>query len=193
MQRSKRFATSLAGVLVAFACIYGTGGTAHAASSGGEVITGVWQHRQANFSYYGITSLYSCDSLESNIRSLLVYLGARKDLKVSANGCPRGSSVPSRNAIIDIDFYVLAASTDSQDVVQAQWMPALVNSTHPYFMGRGDCELIDEMKDLITKNFSLRDLSYRTDCVPHQVNIDDFTIKAQVLKAVPKTGAAKGR
>jgi hypothetical protein len=191
MQRSKPISIPLIGLMV-LACICGTGGSADAASSGGPVVAGVWQHRHANFSYYGLTSLYSCDALESNIRSLLKYLGARQDVTVNARGCPRGSSVPSRNAIIDIDFYALVPDTESHDAVQAQWTPALVNSTHPYFMGRGDCELIDEMKDLITKNFSLRDLDYRTDCVPHEVNIDDFSIKAQVLKAVPAPRAAKG-
>ena len=191
MQRSKRMSTPLIGLMV-LACVCGGGATANAASSDGQLVSGVWQHRQVNFSYYGITSLYSCDSLESNIRSLLKYLGARPDVTVSAKGCPNGSSVPSRNAIIDVDFYALVPSTESHDVVQAQWTPALVNSTHPYFMGRGDCELIDEMKDLITKNFSLRDLEYRTDCVPHEVNIDDFSIKAQVLKAVPAPRPAKG-
>jgi hypothetical protein len=52
-------------------------------------------------------------------------------------------------------------------------------------MSHGDCELIDEMKDLISKNFSLREMDYRTDCVPHQINIDDFSIKAQALKELP--------
>jgi len=70
----------------------------------------------------------------------------------------------------------------------------VVSPTHPYFMGNGDCELIEQMKDLISKNFSLRDLSYRTDCIPHEVNIDDFSIKAQALKALPAPAAraAKG-
>jgi len=192
MRHSKRIATSLAGALAALACICGTGGPALAASPSGEVVTGAWQHHHANFSYYGITSLYSCDALESNVRSLLLYLGARKGATVSAYGCPRGTSVPGRNAIIEVDFYALAPTTDSPDTVQAQWTPAVVNSTHPYFMGRGDCELIDAMKDLITKNFSLRDLNYRTDCRTHEVNIDDFSIQAQVLKAVPAPRAVKG-
>jgi hypothetical protein len=67
--------------------------------------------------------------------------------------------------------------------VQAQWVPVLVSPTQPYFMSGGDCELIYEMKDLISNNFSLRNLDYRTDCVPHEVNIEDFTVKAEALTA----------
>jgi hypothetical protein len=193
MQRSKRISTSLLGALVALACIGATGSkAADSASSEGPVVSGAWQHHHVNFSYYGITTLYSCDGLETNIRALLLHLGARKDAKVSARGCPNGPSIPGHNAIIDVDFHTLAPSTDSSDAVQAQWMPVTVSATHPYFMGHGDCELIDQMKDLISKNFSLRDMSYRTDCTPHEVNINDFSIKAQALKALPAPVAARG-
>jgi hypothetical protein len=162
-------------------------------ASNGQVISGTWEHRHVTFSYYGITSLYSCSGLETNIGSLLRHLGARKDVKVNARGCPHGYDAPSRNAIIDLDFYTLVPSSDATaaDVVQAHWAPVVVNSSHPYFMGRGDCELIDEMKDVISKNFSFQDLKYRADCVPHEVNIDDFGIKAQVLRALPAASATR--
>jgi hypothetical protein len=186
MQRSKTFSASLMGALVALGGIAsGTAGLAATPAPSGQVVTSEWQHHQVRFNYYGITSLYSCDGLESNIRSVLLHLGARKDARVNAKGCPRGSSVPSRNAFVDTDFYTLAPSSAASDTVQAQWIPVVVNSTHPSSMGRGDCELINEMKDLISKNFSLREVDYRTDCVPHEVNIDDFAIKAQVLKELP--------
>jgi hypothetical protein len=192
MQHSKRISILVAALFV----LAGTWGTGSAADSapGSPVVTGVWQHHHVNFSYYGITALYSCDGLENNIRSLLLHLGARKDAKVSARGCPNGPSVPGHNAIIDVDFYTLSPSPESSDAVQAQWTPVLVSPTHPYFMGNGDCELIDQMKDLISKNFSLRDLDYRTDCVAHEVNLDAFSIKTQALKALPApaAGAAKG-
>jgi hypothetical protein len=196
MQRSKSFSASLAVALVALAAI--SSGTAcwgaAPAEASGPIVTGEWQHHHVNFSYYGITTLYSCDGLEETVRSLLLHLGARKDAKVSAQGCPNGPSVPGRNAIVDVDFYTLSPSSDANDTVQAQWMPVLVNATHPSFMGHGDCELIAEMKDLISKNFSLREVSYRTDCVPHEVNIDDFTVKAQALKELqaPKAHTARG-
>ena len=164
-------------------------------SAAGPVVAGTWEHRHASFSYYGITALYSCDGLEDNIRALLLHLGARKDdVKVNARGCPHGSSVPGHYAIVDVDFFSLSpsAGTDAANTVQARWMPVSVNPTHPYFMGHGDCELVDELKDIVSKNFSLRDLSYRTDCVPHQVNIDDFSVKAEVLKPLPAAVAARG-
>jgi hypothetical protein len=194
MQRSKRISSSSMGsrfwkgMIVALIATCAGAGTGVAADSGAPQgqVTATWQHHHASFTYYGITALYSCDGLEDNIRALLLHFGARKDLKVSARGCPHGPSVPGPNAIIETDFYSPSPSTDSNaaDTVPARWTPVEVSPTHPYFMGRGDCELIGEMKDLITKNFTLRDLSYRADCTPHEVNINDFTVKAQALKAV---------
>jgi hypothetical protein len=184
MQCNKRFLT---GAALAALVLTASAASFAADLSAGQPISGTWQHRHAEFTYYGITTLYSCDGLESNIRSLLVHLGARKDAKVDARGCPHGSSVPGHNAIVALDFYSLAPSADANapDTVQARWTPVLVSPTHPYFMGHGDCELLDEMKDIISKNFTLRDLNYRTDCVPHQINIEDFRVKAEALKALP--------
>jgi hypothetical protein len=191
MHRSRRISMSFVGGLCALAGIWGCAGQAAGTPKlGGEAAGGAWQHHHASFNYYGITSLYSCDGLESNVRSILLHFGARNDAKVSANGCPNGPSVPGRTAIVDADFYTLAPTSDSADSVKAQWVPVVVDSTRPYFMGRGDCELVDEMKDLLSKNFSLRDLTYRAECVPHQTNLDDFAVKAQVLKAVPAPVAA---
>jgi hypothetical protein len=165
-------------------------------SAGGPIVAGTWQHHKASFNYYGITSLYSCSGLETNVRSLLQHLGARKDLTVRAYGCPGGYDSPGRTAIVDVDFFSLSLSPDANaaNTVQSRWTPIEVSANHPYFVGHGDCELIDEMKDLLSKNFSLRDLNYRTDCVPHEVNINDFSVKAEVLKplSTPVASAATG-
>ena len=69
--------------------------------------------------------------------------------------------------------------------MQARWSLVTVSANHPNSLRDGDCELIHEMKDVLSKNFSLRDLNYRTDCKPGEVNINDFSIKAEVLKPPP--------
>jgi hypothetical protein len=158
------------------------------------VVAGTWEHHKANFNYFGITSLYSCSGLETNIRQLLQHLGARKDLTVHAYGCPYGYDTPGRTAIVEVDFYSLSPSADANanaaDSVKARWTPVQVSANRPNFIGHGDCELITEMKDILTKNFSLRDLKYRTDCVPHEVNLNDFSVKGEILKPLPATVAS---
>jgi hypothetical protein len=166
-----------------------------AAGTAGEFVTGAWQHHKLTFNYFGFTALYTCDGLEDQVRQILLHFGARKDVSVTATGCPGPFNEPSPNAWVNTDFYSLAPAADAgaSDTVKARWTFLEVTPRRPNFMGGGDCELIQEMKDLITKNFTLRDVVYRTDCFPYQISIDGFAIKAQALKALPpKTDAAKG-
>jgi hypothetical protein len=166
-----------------------------AGAAPGELVTGAWQHHKVTFNYFGITALYTCSGLEDHVRQILVHLGARKDLTVRAAGCPGAFDSPSRNAWVNTDFYSLAPAADAggSETVNARWTALEVTPRRPNFMGDGDCELIREMKDFITKNFSLRDVQYRTDCVPNEVNLDSFAIKAQALRALaPKANAVKG-
>jgi hypothetical protein len=152
-----------------------------------DIVTGAWQHHKVTFSYVGFTSLYTCDGLEEQVRAILLHLGARKDAKVMASGCPGPIGAPSRTAWVDADFYTLApvGNAGGSDTVKALWTAVEVTPQHPTFMGDGDCELIQAMKDLVTKNFSLRDLEYRTDCVPHELMMDGFAVKGQALRALP--------
>jgi hypothetical protein len=192
MQRSKRILTSaVVSGLLALAALPAVSATKDG-SAGGPVVAGTWEHRRASFHYDGITSLYSCAGLESNIRALLQHMGARKDLTVRAYGCPGGYNRPGRTAIVDVDFYSLAPSADANAAnnVQARWTPVTVSANRPNSIRHGDCELIHEMKDILSKNFSLRDLNYRTDCVPQQVSMDDFSINAEILKPLPATEAS---
>jgi hypothetical protein len=191
MQRSRRILPpAVVSGLLALAAL--SVASANAEPVGGPVVAGTWEHRHASFHYDGITSLYSCAGLETNIRALLQHLGARKDLAVHAYGCLGGYNAPGRSAIVDLDFYSLAAGTavGAANSVQARWTPVTISANHPNSIGDGDCELIHEMKDILSKNFSLRALNYRTDCRPGEVNINDFSVKAEMLQPLPVSVAS---
>lgn len=160
---------------------------AAAASSPADLVSGAWQHHKVTFNYVGFTSLYTCDGLESRVRQILLHLGARKDAKVTATGCPGPFNTPTHTAWVDVDFYTLAPTAESgaSGTINAHWTALELTPRRPSFMGEGDCELIQGMKGVITQNFSLRDVEYRTDCVPHQVSLDGFAIKAQALRVSP--------
>jgi hypothetical protein len=174
------------GLPVAFAAIE----TADAPAA--EGVAGAWQHHQVTFGYVGFTSLYTCGGLENRVSQILLQMGARKDVKVTARGCPGTFNTPSRTASVHADFYTLApvAGAGGSDTVRTRWAAVEVTPRRPDFMGDGDCELVQGMKDLITKNFTLRDIEYRTSCTPHQLTLDGFAIKGQALKALPLTSSA---
>ena len=158
-----------------------------------DIVTGAWQHHKASFTYFGVTTLYSCDGLEGQVGQILRHLGARKDVHVTAHGCPGASYTPSHSASVNADFYTLApvAGATGPGTVDARWTPVEVTTRRPYFMRNGDCELIQDMKDLITQNFSLRDVDYRAECVPRQYTQDSFSIKGEALTVLqPQSPAA---
>ena len=144
----------------------------------------VWKHRTVRMDYFGSTSLYTCDGLEDRVRQILAYWGARQDMTVRARGCMYGNSEPSRTAWVDADFYSLMPAADSpaSGVVGAEWKSIELSSHRPHFMDDGDCELVAHMKDLTLNNFSVRDVNYRTSCVPGEVRIASYSVRAQALE-----------
>jgi hypothetical protein len=60
-----------------------------------------------------------------------------------------------------------------------------ISARSPHFMDSGDCELVQSMQALVTRNFDLHDLNYRASCFPHTVSIDDFSLTAEALKVIP--------
>jgi hypothetical protein len=155
-----------------------------------DIVPGTWQHHKITISYFGLTSLYTCDGLEEQVRGILLHLGARKDARVNANGC-RGPDVPSHSAWIHADFYTLqpADPASAVDAVRAYWAPRELTPRRPSFMGDGDCELVAQMRDLISNSFAMRDVQYRTDCVPHEITLDGFAVRGQALLPAPAPAA----
>ncbi len=168
-----------------------------AAAAPADVVSGEWQHRRRTFAYQGFTTLYTCDGLADHVRQILLYLGARKDLKVIATGCPGPFNSPSRSAFVNVDFHALVpgaaapgaavpgAAAPASETLKARWAPIELAPQRPNFMGVGDCELIQGMKDFITKNFTLRAVEYRTSCFPNQATLNGFSVKGEALRALP--------
>lgn len=149
----------------------------------------VWQPHHAQFEYFGLTARYTCDGLESKVRQILTYLGARSDVYVQATGCPRGPLSISRTAFVRVDFSTLIAAPEDSganaaETVPAVWTALQLKAQRPFFMGDGDCELIDHMKKLLTDNFSWRgQLAYRTSCPIETTEFNDYQIQGEVLRA----------
>jgi hypothetical protein len=188
MRRIKSTLTGLAAVALALACASSAGLVFASDSAGAEngVVAGTWQHHKVTFPYLGLTSKFNCNGLADTVRVILLHLGARDDARVWASGCGPGSSAPGGNAFVETDFYTLspAADADSSGSVPAHWTTKILDRNHPHVMDYGSCELIQQMKDLITTNFALRDLQYRTDCFPHDLNVNGYSVKGQALTAV---------
>lgn len=190
---SRRTASSLHSTLLgAFLAFVGGSALAAAdaaASTQPTPLNAQWQHQSRTFNYQGFTSHYTCDGLEGKVRQILVYLGARKDAKVRATGCAYGPTSPSPYAWVSMEFDTLAtgAAPDTAGAappaaVAARWQPVELSSNRPSFMGGGECELIEQLKPVLTASFALEDLEYRTRCIPHSVSLGDYSVRGKVLQ-----------
>jgi len=156
----------------------------------GPAFDAVWQSHHATLDYFGLTTLYSCNGLEQKVRELLLYLGARPDLKVQARGCNRGFNVPGHLASVAADFHTLAPASGSAagaagstGSVPARWTVVTIKPMVPIWMGYGECELMQQLEPVVTRDFSARDLHYHTACVPRDVTIADYRLTGEFPKA----------
>jgi hypothetical protein len=145
-----------------------------------------WHKQALKFDYSGFTTFYSCDGLEGKVRDILLTFGARKDAKVRATGCSEGPNRPSRFAWVSAEFSSLAPAADpaAADVVKAGWARVQLAPNRPSYMGAGECELVERMRDLLQKGFALRNTEYRAACTPHQVSVADYSVTTEVLKPI---------
>jgi hypothetical protein len=60
-----------------------------AAETSGASESATWVPKVLSFTYYGVTTHYTCDALQTRMKALLLELGARPDLRVVTWGCTR--------------------------------------------------------------------------------------------------------
>ena len=188
----------LVGLFVAGAALAGTvmaAAIAETAAAESATTVAHWQPQKLNFNYSGFTTLYTCDGLEDKVRDILETFGARKGIKVRATGCSEGQNRPSKFAWVTAEFSSLATAVGEpsstaavsdpvkSEPVKVEWAKVRLAPHRPSYMGDGECELVDQMRDVLQKGFALRNANYRTSCIPHSVSIADYNVTAEVMKA----------
>jgi hypothetical protein len=159
----------------------GTGGDAGAAAATEQAS---WRHTKQTFTFFGFTSLYTCDGIEDKTRFILLLFGARKDAKVHATGCERGPSAPSHSAWVTVEFDALAPgpAPSGAETVTGQWTPIEFAAHRPFEMEEGDCELMDHMRYVLLQGFAFKNLDYKATCVPHTQTLGSWGVKGLVLR-----------
>jgi hypothetical protein len=152
-----------------------------------------WRHQKVDFPFAAFTAFYSCTGLEDKMRLILLTFGARPDdLKVRAYSCDRAQNRPNKSAWVSVEFSSLVPAADptAPGAVKGVWKPVRIAPNRPHDMGMGECELIEQMGDMVKKGFTLKDLEYHTTCVPKQVSVGDYSVSAQSLQPASKLQAA---
>jgi hypothetical protein len=160
----------------------------------GSPFPAVWKEQHLEFTYDGRTARYSCQGLRDKMRSLLLDLGARRDLHVALLGCdesaplgrgyvgPRLSLIFSSPALPDASAKALRPG--DLTAVDARYEAFTLTSDAFRNYGVGDCELVEEFAREILPHLSARNVKQDITCVPYQASGSRFLVRGEILRAV---------
>jgi hypothetical protein len=171
-----------------------------AGEAAGDPVPAVWKEQRLDFSYMGRTARYSCEGLRDKVRSLLLDLGARRDLKVSLLACDesaplrRGYLGPRLNIVFSSPVLPDAAAqplrTGDLSAVEARYESFTLTSDAFKNYGVGDCELVEEFARQILPKFATKDVKQDITCVPYQASGSRFLVRGEILRAAGSSSAA---
>jgi len=174
-----------------------------AGEGAGAPLPAVWKEQRLDFSYMGLTARYSCEGLRDKMRSLLLDLGARRDLKVSVLACDE--SAPLRRGYLGPRLSIVFSSPalpDAQDqplrtgdlsAVEARYESFTLTSDAFRNYGVGDCELVEEFARQILPKLATKDVKQDITCIPYQASGSRFFVRGEVLRAAANPRVATGR
>jgi len=157
-----------------------------------------WASRELRFTYMGFTTHYSCEGLRDQVRSILLQLGARKDLVVRESGCTADVGRPEPFPAVTAKFSVLEpvkpagqeSGKAAEESVPAHWRPVRVMLGDPGLDHAGQCELLEQAQHQILPLFTTRNVDFQQSCVPHQLTPAGSRLQAEVLVADQKPAAS---
>jgi hypothetical protein len=163
-------------------------------ADGGSPQAAVWKEQRLTFYYIGRTARYSCQGLRDKVRSLLLDLGARRDITVSVLACDEsasrlagGSVGPNLNVVFSSpalpDAAAKAPGPGDSSSLAASYVPFTLSNDVFRNIGLGDCELIQEFTRQILSKMATRDVKQDITCVPNQMSGSRFFVRGQILKA----------
>ena len=143
----------------------------------------VWVKKEVNFRYVGFTTKYSCDGLRDRMRSILLQLGARDDLRMTGYGCV-GAESPETTPGVRIVMHVLQpGSAAAGETASAHWKSVDLLADRDLLDAARDCELIAQLDRDVLPLFAARHIDYSATCSVHTPLIGGTRLKADVLVA----------
>ncbi len=159
-----------------------------AAADGSPPTWAVWTPKELRFIYMGFTAHYSCDGLADKMRKILLQLGARSDMKISAVPCSGPLGTPTEFPGVTVKMNVLtlwdsATASAATTPVPAHWKLVELSTERDPLYQAGDCELVEQVKAHVLPLFRPRHVDYHSNCIPYQLQMGAAQLKADVLFA----------
>ncbi|HVC00787.1 MAG TPA: hypothetical protein VND80_01165 [Steroidobacteraceae bacterium] len=178
-------------------CLAATFAAGNGFAATGVPLPAVWKEHRVNFVYLGRTSRYSCGGLSDKVRAMLVDLGARRNLHITAIGCPEFGRPPGPNSLnpsLSIVFSAPALPAAAEKPrgpgdlapVDARFEPFTIVPDAFRDMSVGDCELVEEFAQQILPLLTTRDMKKDITCVPYELSGSNYFLRGQILRALPR-------
>ena len=176
-------------------------GSASAAPDGAVVAEspppelGIWAEQTYSFVHLGFTATYSCDGLADKLTYLLRAAGARADIQARALGCGGGFGRPSKFARVDLKFYTLQPPATGQPreaatvPVPGTWRAVSFSPRSPRDLDHGDCELVEEFRNVLLPKFATRAIADGLHCLPNSISPGDLRFSFESFTALPAPAA----
>jgi hypothetical protein len=166
-----------------FAAAAQAGDTAPAAPAGS-----VWKWQRIHFQYVGYTSRYSCDGLRDKVRALMLALGVRRDLSITATGCWDTRPLNEFAGLV-IEFSAPVPASPKLVADHPGDLAAVDAGYHSFKIERdafrnldvGDCELIEQFAIQILSKLSVYGLKKDLHCIPHQLSGSRYRLEGYIL------------
>lgn len=159
-----------------------------------EILEAQWEVHQVRFRFVGLSTAYTCDSIESNLRRLLKLLGARDDVRAESS-CTNHSAVQRFHRVrLAFAMPVPADKTDiSREIIPAEWQEVRIVGKLSRYLDPGDCELLEQFERQVFPRLQVRNSSKKIHCVPYRREFSNLRLRVTALKALEKTELEGGR
>jgi hypothetical protein len=166
-----------------------------AAAETGAAIEAVWKEQHLRFSYMGRTARYSCQGLRDKVSAMLIGLGVRRDLQITALGC-ESAAAGTRVATLGPSLTMVFSAPTLPDpaakplravdpgAVEARFESFTLTNDAFRNMDIADCELVEQFAQQILPKLATRHVTQDITCVPYQQSGGRFLVRGEVLKPV---------
>jgi len=179
-------------------------------------VQALWKPQELTFYYQSFTTFYSCSSLESKVKRLLIAVGAHRDLRVRTRSCMSSNAI-NRMPMVEITLLspvevtpeVLAEFDKTKSTRElaarvrgdakaaevattqfpAQWKRISL-SRGKLNLEPGDCELIDQLKEKVFPKLAIKVVEDDVQCVPGRISMTQPRLVVDALAPMPKPDEA---
>ncbi len=155
-----------------------------------QPVAAEWREHEIIFNYQDFTTQFSCLGLREKMRKILDALGVRDDAKVSMYGCSAPVFRVAPAVSLKLRFATLhpiAAESQAEPVAGA-WAAVDLSRGKQRFLDRGDCALVERVRDQVLPAFAHEIVEDRTRCIPHRIDGSGPVLRLRVLQPLGEVG-----